>query len=841
MKKIFFALLVVTIIFMNTQIVQAWDPKTNHRLINAEAFEKFKNIYNSTDKYNDANVLSTTQYTYKNLLMSIVTKDTNKISSLLSDGGKREDNDPRYLNHFYIPMETQPFIEALMPNDLWNLSTGKPLTDLYIEGVYTNANAKDWALKKTIPGFDNPQSFYKALIHYKNSMETLPATGPTDKILEDSFTSLGMVMHLLADMTVPAHVRNDGHPEIFGNPDPLEITAALFTYCPAFSNNGVDHIKLPLKGLSPSSLFNNVALFTNNNFFSEDTIGSGPFYIENANGENPIFSSPELSQNDPIQIGTGSVDGKTVNLAEETPYSFLRRKAIKNALPIKYHIPYEFARSQTDVLFPIAIDANVELIDRFFPTMKLLINEPKLVENSKYEITGELKHWIAKDPTWSGYGILPIKYNGYGKLIVLKNDGTSESKYIDFRDGIIKSGLIFNQTGIHVDNLLPGEKMSIEIISGGRVFTSNTVTVPSSIIQNPLIFADRKTFDKNDSNQSSDINVMILLNGNQFLSIKNSTNMQLSEMDYLYDVLNNKVTIKKEYLAKLPTGTTILTFNFSMGYFQTLTLSIDNTDQPIGSINKSDIITATSFRMPISGMGNELSLLTISKFLISSYPKIRFNDNGDEKPDPNKTEWYVATAFNYNTYLNSGFNTSIIGQYLTSGAYHPGEDWNLNTGGDTDLNQPVYAIADGAVLYCGMTSANYGNAVLIVHKTSSGEYISSFYAHLASITPNITNGARINKGDQIGTVGNTGPAGMSPHLHFEIRKQSMIQIDSATSIITLKYPITKWPATGQPDGGQQFISSNFYNPSEFFKSTVTTILDTALAITSFSPSSPTRS
>jgi hypothetical protein len=35
---------------------------------------------------------------------------------------------------------------------------------------------------------------------------------------------------------------------------------------------------------------------------------------------------------------------------------------------------------------------------------------------------------------------------------------------------------------------------------------------------------------------------------------------------------------------------------------------------------------------------------------------------------------------------------------------HPGEDWNGNNGGDTDLGDPVYAISNGRII----VAANYG-------------------------------------------------------------------------------------------------------------------------------------
>src|SRR5215212_2176080 len=73
------------------------------------------------------------------------------------------------------------------------------------------------------------------------------------------------------------------------------------------------------------------------------------------------------------------------------------------------------------------------------------------------------------------------------------------------------------------------------------------------------------------------------------------------------------------------------------------------------SLNSTNIPIASSFRMPIGGdIGEDLNLLTIDSFNNFNYPKVRFNENGNNRVDPN--EWYVATAFNQNRYLNNGWN-----------------------------------------------------------------------------------------------------------------------------------------------------------------------------------------
>jgi murein DD-endopeptidase MepM/ murein hydrolase activator NlpD len=102
---------------------------------------------------------------------------------------------------------------------------------------------------------------------------------------------------------------------------------------------------------------------------------------------------------------------------------------------------------------------------------------------------------------------------------------------------------------------------------------------------------------------------------------------------------------------------------------------------------------------------------------------------------------------------------------------HFGEDWNGRGGGDTDLGDPVYAVADGIVTFAADVKAGWGNVVLTRHAyrdPSSGQvkYIDTLNGHLDKMM--VTVGQQIKRGQQIGTIGSN--RGMYPaHLHFEMR------------------------------------------------------------------------
>lgn len=79
----------------------------------------------------------------------------------------------------------------------------------------------------------------------------------------------------------------------------------------------------------------------------------------------------------------------------------------------------------------------------------------------------------------------------------------------------------------------------------------------------------------------------------------------------------------------------------------------------------------------------------------------------------------------------------------------------------------VKAADSGYVIYVGRGwSSGYGNHVIIDH----GNGYTTLYAHLNSVFTSV--GENVGRGQQIGTVGNTGNS-TGPHLHFEIRYQGV--------------------------------------------------------------------
>jgi murein DD-endopeptidase MepM/ murein hydrolase activator NlpD len=79
---------------------------------------------------------------------------------------------------------------------------------------------------------------------------------------------------------------------------------------------------------------------------------------------------------------------------------------------------------------------------------------------------------------------------------------------------------------------------------------------------------------------------------------------------------------------------------------------------------------------------------------------------------------------------------------------------------------PISAADGGTVILAG-PSGGYGNLVVISHGTVNGRNLTTAYAHQSTIL--VREGQGVDRGQQIGRIGNTG-ASAGPHLHFEVRR-----------------------------------------------------------------------
>lgn len=93
----------------------------------------------------------------------------------------------------------------------------------------------------------------------------------------------------------------------------------------------------------------------------------------------------------------------------------------------------------------------------------------------------------------------------------------------------------------------------------------------------------------------------------------------------------------------------------------------------------------------------------------------------------------------------------------------------IDIGGKT--GDPVYASADGVIIYSAFNTGGYGNMVMIDHGLNDeGIKVVTLYGHGSKLLKNV--GDTVSKGDIIMEVGSTGNS-TGPHVHFEVRENGI--------------------------------------------------------------------
>lgn len=422
------------------------------------------------------------------------------------------------VRHFYDPLK---------------MSGQYYLTDQsWAHGTYDSpgVDAKTWAL--THP--DNPFSFANALRYYKKAME-IPETSTPSTFREEShfkldmplvpstlaeerniylalaYRALGESMHMLADMVQPAHVRNDSHPL----DEPVEDNT-FSSDVDAFAAHPVDWrigSMLASSGgelMYPDKLFTEVALFTNKNLLSNDTISGAYFYpsLNEMRAEEyevesfgltrkvKVFYAPFLNDEFPL-----AQERLSFHWFDPDQSTMSKIGRLGNLGP--YHIPGEFAADYAEIVMPIAIHANADLMHMFYPTLELSVEyyeteQPGALAGEVTEwlnIEGEMLHHVSRDPAWSDFG-LNVSYSGPGELVFSTDGKLDRSIPVEFLSGKLQRWRLFsgemdarlpklrlNISGEELppedayNALEPGQSVHLRVRAGSRIFESKPYTL----------------------------------------------------------------------------------------------------------------------------------------------------------------------------------------------------------------------------------------------------------------------------------------------------------------------------------------------------------------------------
>lgn len=171
-------------------------------------------------------------------------------------------------------------------------------------------------------------------------------------------------------------------------------------------------------------------------------------------------------------------------------------------------------------------------------------------------------------------------------------------------------------------------------------------------------------------------------------------------------------------------------------------------------------------------------------------PEVKTEQVKEHKPEFVYDSSYISKSFDFpvgKPDAKGYYNAQKFQEDL-----HLGEDWNAVTGGNSDLGDPIYTIANGYVKFADDYGGGWGNIIRIIHKMPNGKLIESLYAHCDTIL--VQEKQWITKGTKIGTIGNANGQYLA-HLHFEIRNN-------------VEMPI---------GGGYSDITEGYLNPTEFIK------------------------
>ena len=260
--------------------------------------------------------------------------------SWLIKGSTGEDTPPRWVNHFYDPKTGQGWNSQRMGNVPQNVL--QTITNLGISR--DPVSAVGWAHNQNLQSeyalYKGDQTWETAVYHYVRWMD-----GKNKEDKKKAFTALGHILHLLQDLSVPAHTRQDTH--VSG--DPYEQWAAGF--------NSIDNLSFD-QTMNCSILddcFIQMAKYSQENFFSKETINDA-FY------NYPTPDSVQLSGEDKFYYKDGYL------LAIELK---AKGKSIEDS---RIHSSY-FQR-----LAPKAVAAGVSVLQLFFKEAEIGYQFPQTLK-----------------------------------------------------------------------------------------------------------------------------------------------------------------------------------------------------------------------------------------------------------------------------------------------------------------------------------------------------------------------------------------------------------------------------------------------------------------------------
>ena len=270
-RKSLIFLTLVSFLFLPL-FVSAYKPETTHKGLTNDIIKLYE--YNYSSKF------------------------TEEEKNSIEKGAVDEDNGTRALNHFYDPVYNKGV--ALTSKD-WagNTQVQAVASGSYLAGL---GNATQGYFSSA-----TDYSWDRAIYEY--------AHGNKNRGLE----SLGHILHLIEDATVPDHTRDDPHPDfvyhnMLGQESPYEnFTGQFDSSNISVSKNLINEGLRPVIYSTLGEYFDKVSNYSNNNFFSKDTI----FDKKYSNPQILFEKSEKLSDGINHNFGYNSINSKLIEIKKE--------------------------------------------------------------------------------------------------------------------------------------------------------------------------------------------------------------------------------------------------------------------------------------------------------------------------------------------------------------------------------------------------------------------------------------------------------------------------------------------------------------------------------------------
>lgn len=304
------------------------------------------------------------------------------------------------LRHFYDPKKAQT--ERYLTDEVNSVFMRK------LQSLIENPkiNGVDWALgdKQGIEVLGQNYSWELGKKYMKGALEEQDPE-KRNKYMARAWRSLGETLHMIADNGCPPHVRNDGHPP--GNADPYEEIIEKMNITQFKSGHVPKAMKDKFNNPTTTArkIAHDLALFTNENFFSNETISGTD---RKGNKIKPIahpsdeYSSPKISKSNYIFRDQGyhkKVGAEKIDVLMCTDKFYLSQYNFTSYYPF---IDEACVKSQANVLIPTIIEAGTNVMKWFVPELKVVITEIDKQGNIKGEVIHKTDNEYKSN----------IKYNG---------------------------------------------------------------------------------------------------------------------------------------------------------------------------------------------------------------------------------------------------------------------------------------------------------------------------------------------------------------------------------------------------------------------------------------------